>query len=79
MARWPGRPQALAALGFRTEPLDDATADRARELRSTYGNKHFPMVDAVGIEQRLPIITCDARWPDTSEADLEVLEPDDTA
>ena len=37
----------LRRLGFTTEPLDNAVADRARQLRADHGNKNFPMVDAV--------------------------------
>jgi hypothetical protein len=37
----------LRRLGFVTEPLDNAVAERARQLRADHGNKSFPMVDAV--------------------------------
>ncbi|MEE9416661.1 MAG: PIN domain-containing protein [Acidimicrobiales bacterium] len=67
----------LDRLGFRTEPLDNETADRARELRATHGNKNFPIVDALvvalGVERGWSVVTCDAKWPAIMEASIEVL------
>jgi predicted nucleic acid-binding protein len=67
----------LDRLGFVTYVLDDRTADRARQLRATYGNRNFPMVDAVAvafaIERRFPIVTADRRWPDIAGVDVELL------
>ena len=69
----------LRRLGFATEPLDNAVADRARQLRADHGNKNFPMVDAVvaalGAERRLTVITCDAKWPAMDEVNVETLAP----
>ncbi len=68
---------ALDLLGFRTEVLADEVADRARVLRATYGNRSFPMVDAVvvalGIERGWTVVTTDAKWPPMHEVDVEVL------
>lgn len=67
----------LDRLGFVTYELDNATADRARELRATYGNRHFPMVDAVvvafGIEREWPTITTDEKWPRIADATVDTL------
>lgn len=67
----------LEQVGFRVTVLDNDVADRARVLRAKYGNRNFPMVDAVvvalGIERNWPVITCDAKWPDIPEADIELL------
>ena len=69
----------LTSLGFRTEVLDNRISDRARMLRASYGNKGFPLIDAVvvalGVENHWPIVTCDSKWPDISEATIEVLTP----
>ncbi len=67
----------LERLGFRTEALDNKTADRARVLRAEYGRKNFPIIDALvvalGIERGWPIVTCDAKWPEVTEASIERL------
>jgi predicted nucleic acid-binding protein len=71
---------ALDRLGFQTVVLEDSVADCARELRANYGNKNFPMVDAVvvalGIERGWPVLTCDAKWPAIQDATIEVLKAD---
>jgi len=67
----------LDRLGFETVVLGNSTADLARTLRASYGNKNFPMVDAVvvalGIERGWPVLTCDAKWPAVAGATIEVL------
>ena len=67
----------LDRLGFVTYELDNATADRARQLRATYGNRHFPMVDAVvvafGIEREWATITTDEKWPTIADATVHTL------
>ncbi len=72
--------EVLDQLGFRTEPLTNDVAGQARALRADYGNRSFPMVDAVvvafGVVHRCPIVTCDQQWPEISEADIEVLAPE---
>ena len=72
--------EVLDQLGFRTEPLTNDVADQARALRAEYGNRSFPMVDAVvvafGVVHRCPIVICDQKWPEISEADIEVLAPE---
>ena len=72
--------EVLDQLGFRTEPLTNDVADQARALRADYGNRSFPMVDAVvvafGVVHRCSIVTCDQKWPEISEADIEVLAPE---
>ena len=72
--------EVLDQLGFRTEPLTNDVAGQARALRADYGNRSFPMVDAVvvafGVVHRCPIVTCDQKWPEISEADIEVLAPE---
>ena len=69
--------EVLDQLGFRTEPLTNDVADQARALHAAYGNRSFPLVDAVvvafGVVHRCPIVTCDQKWPEISEADIEVL------
>lgn len=67
----------LNQLGFEVEVLDNAVADRARELRAVYGNRNFPMVDAavvaLGIERSGTVVTCDTKWPEIAEADIQIL------
>lgn len=67
----------LDQLGFEVEVLDNAVADRARELRAVHGNRNFPMVDAavvaLGLERSCAVVTCDTKWPDIDEADIQVL------
>lgn len=67
----------LSMLGFVTYALDDAVADRARRLRADFGNRNFPMVDAVvvayGIEYGVPIVTADRKWPAVDAAEIELL------
>ena len=68
---------ALGRLGFRTVPLADDVADCARELRADYGNRNFPLVDAVvvafGVVNSVPVVTCDQKWPEISGVDIELL------
>ena len=77
MVTTPLRSAELDRIGFRTVGLADAVADRARRLRAEYGNRSFPMVDAVvvahGIVHDVTIVTCDAKWPVIEEAPIEVL------
>ena len=72
--------EVLDQLGFRTEPVTNDVADQARALRAAYGNRSFPMVDAVvvaaGVVYEYTIVTCDQKWPEISEADIEVLAPE---
>ncbi len=67
----------LDDLGLTTEVLSNEVADCARELRAQYGNRHFPMLDAIvvayGLLHTCPIITCDAKWPAIDDADILVL------
>lgn len=67
----------LDDLGFETVSLTDEIADRMRVLRAFYGNKNFPLVDAavvaLGIELDLRVVTLDGKWPNISEATIEVL------
>ena len=67
----------LNQLGFEVEVLDNPVADRARELRAVYGNRNFPMVDAavvaLGIERNCTVVTCDTKWPEIAEADIQIL------
>jgi predicted nucleic acid-binding protein len=67
----------LERLGFVTHVLDHDVADRARQLRASYGNRNFPMVDAVvvafGIERSWSVVTADQRWPRIAEATIEDL------
>ncbi len=71
--------EVLDQLGFRTEAVTNDVADCARALRADYGNRSFPMVDAlvvaVGVVHGFTIVTCDQKWPDMTEADIEVLAP----
>lgn len=69
----------LDDLGMSTEVLANEVAGCARELRSQYGNRHFPMLDAIvvayGLLHKCPVITCDAKWPTIDDADIFVLSP----
>lgn len=71
---------ALDRLGFRTVTLDNDVADCARALRADYGNRNFRMdaalVVAVGVVYGYTIVTCDQKWPEIREADIEVLVPE---
>ena len=68
---------ALGRLGFRTVPLADDVADCARELRADYGDRSFPLVDAVvvafGVVNSVPVVTCDQKWPEIGEVAVELL------
>lgn len=67
-------------LGLRTVVLDDAVADRARQLRADHGGKGFPLVDAVvvalGMELGCTVVTCAATWPAIPDASVELLAAD---
>ena len=69
----------LERLGFQVQALTDDVARRACELRAEYGNRHFPMVDAVvvalGIGRGFTVVTCDAKWPAIAETSIAVLTP----
>lgn len=69
----------LADIGVEVVVLDNAVASRATQLRATYGNRNFPMVDAavvaLGIERGCAVVTCDGKWPIIHEAVVEVLVP----
>ena len=71
----------LDQLGIRVEIVDNGVADRARQLRADYGNRSFPMIDAVvvalGIERGWTVVTGDSKWPDVAEADVEILRAAD--
>ena len=71
---------ALEALDFVTYPVSDDVADQARLLRAAYGNRNFPMIDAIvvafGLVHDMTIVTADAKWPEFEEVNLEVLRPD---
>lgn len=71
---------ALDALDVVVHPVSDDIADQARVLRAKYGNRNFPIVDAIvvafGIVHDLTVVTADAKWPNVSEATIEVLVPD---
>ena len=68
---------ALDALGITSYPIADDIADRARLLRATHGNRHFPLVDAIvvafGLINQATIVTTDGKWPTIADADIEVL------
>jgi len=67
----------LKRLGFRIEVVSHEFADKARELRAVYGNKNFPMVDAIvvafGVATGWPVVTCDSKWPAMAEARIKNL------
>lgn len=64
-------------LGLRSVVLDDAIADRARQLRADHGRKGFPLIDAVvvalSIELDCTVVTCDAKWPAIPGASINLL------
>ena len=68
----------LVQLGFKIEVLDNGVADRARDLRAKHGNRNFPMVDAavvaLSIERGWPVVTCDTKWPEIEEAEIEIVD-----
>jgi len=71
---------ALDALSFVTHPVSSDVADKARLLRASYGNRNFPLIDAIvvafGILHDITVVTSDAKWPNVDEVTLEVLAPD---
>ena len=77
MEQLEGAQAVLNRLGFNIEVLDNGVADRARDLRANYGNRNFPMVDAavvaLGIERNWTVVTCDTKWPEIEEAEIEIL------
>lgn len=68
---------ALDELGFVTHEVSDEIADRARLLRAEYGNRNFPLIDAIvvafGWINDTTIVTADAKWPEVTQANVEVL------
>jgi len=70
----------LDQLGFRTEVVSDEVAEQALVLRSVYGSRSFPLLDVVvvaaGVVHGYTIVTCDQKWPDIPEAEIEVLAPE---
>ena len=68
----------LDQLGFYIEELNNGTADRTRDLQAGYGNRNFPMVDAVvvalGIERSWTVTTYNTKWPEIPEAEIEISE-----
>lgn len=68
---------ALDELGFVTHEVSDEIADRARLLRAEYGNRNFPLIDAIvvafGWINEITVVTADAKWPDVSQAKVEIL------
>jgi len=70
----------LDAMDFAVHPVSDDIADQARLLRARYGNRNFPIVDAIvvayGVVHDNTVVTCDAKWPDIAEAKIEVLTKD---
>lgn len=73
-------PEALAVLDtlqVQVVTITDDVADRASRLRASYGNRNFPMVDALvvayGVENDVEIVTSDDTWPEIPEANIRVL------
>jgi len=68
---------ALEALDFVVRPVSDEVADQACLLRASYGNRNFPIIDAIvvafGVIHDMTIVTADAKWPAIAEARIEVL------
>lgn len=68
-------------LGIQSVVLDDATADRGRQLRADHGRKGFPLIDAVvvalGMELSCTVVTCDAKWPSIPGSSIELLVVDE--
>jgi predicted nucleic acid-binding protein len=69
----------LVGVGFCVEVVSDEVADLACHLRAKYGNKNFPLLDALvvalGVHSGSSVVTCDAKWPQISEAKIELLSP----
>lgn len=75
--------QADAARGLLTEygvgmmEVADEVALTASALRAAYGNRNFPMLDALvvsaALQHRGQVITTDAKWPSIPEAEIRVL------
>lgn len=80
LGRFDDAADELARLGFVILPIGNEVANRARLLRAEYGNRNFPMVDAIvvglGVENDWPVVTCDAKWPPMKGIAIEVLAPD---
>lgn len=70
----------LDKLGFRTKLVTEEITDQALALRSVYGSRSFPLLDVVvvaaGVVHGYTVVTCAQKWPDISEAVIEVLVPD---
>lgn len=80
LGRFDDAADELTRLGFFVLPIGNEVANRARLLRAEYGNRNFPMVDAIvvglGMENDWPVVTCDAKWPAVGGVTVEVLTPD---
>ncbi|MEQ1700774.1 MAG: PIN domain-containing protein [Ilumatobacteraceae bacterium] len=79
LGRFDDAAEELSRLGFIILPIDNEVANRARLLRAEYGNRNFPMVDAIvvglGVENNWTVVTCDAKWPPMQGIKIEVLTP----
>ncbi len=80
LGRFDDAADELARLGFVIHPIGNEVANRSRLLWAEYGNRNFPMVDAIvvglGAEFGWPVVTCDAKWPAIHGVTVEVLAPD---
>lgn len=80
LGRFDDAADELARLRFVIHPIGNEVANRARLLRAEYGNRNFPMVDAIvvglGAEHNWPVVTCDAKWPRMQGVTIEVLTSD---
>lgn len=59
--------------------VTDEVADRASRLRAEFGNRHFPMLDALvvahALENGVQVVTADDKWPTIADADVRILAP----
>ncbi|CAN5709291.1 hypothetical protein BH24ACT5_BH24ACT5_08660 [soil metagenome] len=75
--------QVDAARGLLTEygigimEVANEVALTASALRAAYGNRNFPMLDALvvsaALHQKGQVITTDAKWPSIPDVDIRVL------
>jgi len=69
----------LAEYGVGAVEATNTIAFRAAQLRSSYGTRNFPMLDALviatGIETDSQVLTADAKWPEIDGVDVQLLTP----
>jgi len=69
--------EIFKSLEIQTIPILDDIAMQACMLRAQYGNRKFPMIDALvvacGVVRNFNVVTTDTKWPTIKEADIHLL------